>query len=254
LGSASATPLFGIHTLEEWKEALGGGGGGGRIVPVEADEFRAMVRGDDQWPVEYQEAKFFTPHLYPEMHTDSQGREEAGLVMHWGDADMGATTQPPPELGDRVAAAWDYVYPEDPDLNGTALSFSIHGPWESTYVSLNILDTSGNYREWIWHVGFQPGEIPPCVWSTVTVDPVNLTSNYTPVPGTPFVHGAAFDLTSIKYIRFNENGIWSPEFQDPVTGLVWNAWNHVEVTPEPGTMILLGGGLLGLLARRRRKK
>jgi len=244
LGSAGATPLFGIHTLQEWEDALEDG----RIKPVTGEEFRLMVAGDDQWPAEYRSAEFYTPELTVEMHEDSHGKEEAALVMRWGD-----TANPPPQ-GTRVAAAWDFVYPQDPDLTGTRIEFSLHTPCPCMYYSLNIIDENGNYREWIWHSDDLPGKLPPCTWSTVWVDPVSGASNY--APEAYFEHpagGGVFDITKIQWIRFNENGIWSPEFQD-WTGLVWNAWDHVEVTPEPGTMLLVGSGLLGLVLRRRRKK
>jgi hypothetical protein len=258
VGAARASPVFGIHGLREWSAALQGDPSApGVIRPVEADDFRLLVREDDAWPPEYQQAKFFTPNLYVEEHMDSHEHMEPALVMQWGD--QGATGQAPPLDGERVAAAWDFIYNEDPPFDQTnMLEFSIHAPWPCMFVSVNMFDGQGNYREWIWHVGDpdrnpdDEGKIPYCTWTTVQVNPVTLWSNYK--YETVFTHGLGFDLSTIQYIRFNENGVWSQEFQDPNTGLVWNAWNHVEVQPEPGTMLLLGSGLLALVARRRRKR
>ena len=72
----------------------------------------------------------------------------------------------------------------------------------------------------------------------------------TPNPNVPF------DLSHVTMLRFDENGRYTDPAQwDPLQpGWLWNAWDHVEVSPEPGTMLLLGGGLLGLLARRRRNR
>jgi hypothetical protein len=154
-------------------------------------------------------------------------------------------------------------------LNGTTIEFSIFPPYPSTRVSLNILDQWGNYREWVWHA-VDPtdpaynGEIPPLQWSTLVINPATGASNYTyenlwtfdPDPAHPF------DLSSAQILRFNENmssiAPGDPAFPpDPLgqyPGWVWNQWNHVEVKPEPGTMLLLGSGVLALVARRRRRK
>jgi hypothetical protein len=258
VAAAGASPVISINTLDEWNAAYGGGGSGGAYIrQVRADDFRAMVEQEDAWPPEYQRAKFFTPVLRPMLHPDSHQREEPCLVMYWGNE--GASGQQPPEEGDRVAAAWDLVYDEDPVFDqSNMIEFSIHAPAPCMYVSVNMFDGSGNYREWIWHVGDpdrnpdDEGKIPFCTWTDVAVNPVTLWSNYK--YQTVFTHGLGFDLSNIQYIRFNENGVWSEEFWDPATGLVWNAWDHVEVQPEPGTMLLLGSGLLALAARRRKKK
>ena len=259
VGAASASPFFGIHEFQEWEEALGGGGGGGRIVPVEGAIFEKMVLGDDRWPEVYRERTlFFTPDdptggLYPIDDFDG----EAGLVMYW---------QANPDPEGYSAAAWDYVYGEDPDLSGATIEFSIFPPWPSTHFSLNLIDGAGNYREWIWHApdpaDWVTGDPVAGQWNTLVINPATGTSNLNPIAlFTHDVPGVPFDLGSINILRFDENIPPPPAGWVPVPppgvpqgAWVYNLWNHVEVSPEPATLVLVGSGLLGLVLRRRRRK
>lgn len=263
--SASASPYFQINTLEDWQTALGGGGGGGAVVAVDANDFEAMMNdGGAAWPSAYLGAIFSTPELSASLHHDGGGVYSPALVMQW--QDPGGMV-----LNQYYAAAWDYEYALDPDLSGGGtLEFSIHAPQESWYVSINLIDAQGDYMEWIWHVGNNPGEIPPCTWTTVTVNPSTGETNYTlttlftatPDPGDPLFNPAnppdgVVDLDQITKIRFDENGRWSPWFDvnngsfGIPNGMIWNAWDHVAYTPEPGVLSILGAGLFGLFLRRR---
>ncbi len=257
VAGVNASPFFGIHSFQDWEEALGGGGGGGSIMPVDGAIFQDMVAGDDQWPEVYRERTlFFTPSdptggLYP-----IDGYEgEAGLVMYWQDNPDGYS-----------AAAWDYVYGEDPDLSGATIEFSIFPPWPSTHFSLNLVDGNGNYREWVWHApdpqNWVPGDPVAGQWNTLAINPATGTSSLNPVAlFTHDVPGVPFDLSSINILRFDENippppAGW-PQVPPPVLPdgtWVYNLWNHVEVSPEPGTLVLVGSGLLGLWLKRRKKK
>jgi hypothetical protein len=259
VGNAHAIPWVSIHSQAEWQAALDDE----RVRPVPYDVLEQMIMSEPSpWPDEYTgtgyNTYYYTPTLMPTEHGDGKvpPQIEPALYARWGLEGTG------PPLGDlqqddRLVMAWDYVYPEDPDLTGMTLEFSIHAPEESWFVSVNIVDEFGNFREWIWHVGFEPGEIPPCEWTTVTLDPGSIlasSSNYALDSAfTVNQPGSQFDLTRVTTLRFDENGRWSGNMLDPETGEIWNAWNHVEVTPEPATMVLLGGGLLAL-ARRRRKR
>jgi len=242
----AGSPLFGIHTEQDWRDALQTG----LIREVPGTVFEQMVAEEEAWPDEYKTAEFFTPQL--EVFSDFDG--EAGLYMAWGNDDGSQV---------RRAAAWDYVYPQDPNLNGTTIDFSIFPPFPSTLFSLNLIDANGNYREWIWHAG-NPGEPLPGQWSTLSINPATGASNWPTFGGSPFIHnvpGFSFDLSSIQILRFNENISWTPGFPpgpmgNVPDGWVWNAWNHVQVTPEPGTLFvwsaLIGLGLGYGWWRRRR--
>ncbi len=254
---ATATPYLDIRTFSDWQQALGGGGGGGRIDFNTAQSFFDMVQGDTHWPSEYRLDRefFFNPTL--EAIPDWQG--QPCLFMTWGN-----TQSVPP--GQRIAAAWDFVYDMDPALGSNLISFSIFPPVPSTMFSLNLIDKNWNYREWIWHAdvpGNAKGEVPAGQWSTLLIDPVTGGSNWPTVDplNIPFIHnvpGTTFDLNSIQILRFDENISATPGFPpgpggSVPNGWVWNAWDHVTVNPEPTTMVLLGGGIAALLARRRKK-
>jgi hypothetical protein len=227
----------------------------GTITPVPGTVFEQMVLNDPQWPVEYQGAQFFTPTLAPVANWDGS----PALYMEWGDGGGGGLTE------GRIAAAWDYVYSLDPNLNNTRIDFSIFPPIISTMFSLNLIDKFGNYREWIWHAGGAPGDPVAGAWNSLWIDPVTGASNFNTFGGSPFIHnvvGSTFDLASITILRFNENiSATAPGFPagpggNIPAGWVWNAWDHVGVNavPEPSTFLLLGAGVGSLLLWRRNRE
>jgi hypothetical protein len=242
--AVQASPYFQIGSYDDWRNALASGG---QITPLPGSAFALMVSQESQWPDEYKQARFYTPTL--------AAREEiAGkpaLYMKWGeDGTQGGG-------GGRIAAAWDYQYRLDPDLNSTTISFSILPPVASTMFSLNLVDGNGNYREWIWHASGNQGDPVPGVWNTLTINPVTGWSNFNTVNGSPFIHnvpGSQFDLGSVTILRFDENmSVFTPNGGALPAGWVWNAWDHVSVTPEPETyaMLLAGLAVVGFMARRR---
>ena len=222
---SASDPMVRVDTLNDWGSLLGRPDGQyPRINPVPWEVFQEMVRSDPDWPPEYQEAAFATPQLDARTFEDDFGQVEPALYMRWGPAD--ATVEP----GVNIAASWDYDYGIATDLSDVELEFSILAPQEATRFAVNLIDESGNWREFIWRVG-GPGEVPPRRWTSVRVDPSNGDSDY-PLEVDPFEGGGEFELKRVTTIRFNENIAWNGDF--PLDdGWVWNVWADLEVRPAP---------------------
>jgi hypothetical protein len=77
--------------------------------------------------------------------------------------------------------------------------------------------------------------------------------NFT-APNNIFLGGG--NLANAGSIDFYENGRLRGNVQIPNQGPLGdvNFWDHVQLTPEPATLALLGFGVAGLLARRRTRK
>ncbi len=147
-------------------------------------------------------------------------------------------------------AAWDYIYPTDPDLTNSWITFSLRAPIGIWDFSLELFDSEGRSRGWF---GNPPGDD----WTVLMVDP-ELENNQ---GFSDFYSEPGFDITEVVRIRLNEStqgGTFSTEV-DPITGLIepWNAWNTLKVevhTPEPSSTIgILALGILGGGATLKRK-
>ena len=229
----SASPFFSIGegTQTSWGQAISSG------------NVRSVQAGDITWAAEqfygtqgpYQLlGSQLTPDLFV---ADGNNEVHQSLVMSWD------AVQDPNVLS---IAAWEYVYDQDPDLTGLILDFSIFAPIGIWDLSVELIDINNNSRGW-----FSSGV--PNTWGTHSINPgigsQGIFNAYYSQPG--------FDLSKVVAIRFDEAGMWSPSFPTaPVgapPGLMWNAWNHVQVTPEPSTLLLIGFGLMGLTWVVRRK-
>jgi hypothetical protein len=79
-----------------------------------------------------------------------------------------------------------------------------------------------------------------------------------PVIGPNFVIPGNNNFGNIMWLQYYENGNLRGQQGIPGTGQTGmvNWWDHLRIypTPEPTTMLLLGGGLLALARKRRRKR
>ena len=266
---ALATPVFSLDTAADWEAALNPTTG--TIKAVEG-HYPALDKlygescdyTDFIYPTDpYQPELFVYPGVagpdpeYPDL--------DAGLVMSWGDS-----SQEFPQVG-----AWEYTYPEDPDLTGTQVKLTILAPPPPGFgfpsiikgVSLTLNDAAGGWASWAWNVT-PSGGLGPIIEGTPTqivIDPTSLTAQ----PGaTTFatslsVGGPAFDVTQVTTIQADElaavPGAGWATFQ-PINvapgAKPWNYWSGLQVVavPEPMTMLAVGLGVasLGGYIRKRR--
>lgn len=153
-----------------------------------------------------------------------------------------------PSLGISVlpVAAWRYDYPVDPDLTGTALNVSMFLPTGTAGMGLELIDASGLTRGWYL-------ESPATGWAQYSL---LAGASSLQGPFTYFGEDAGFDITSVASIRMSVGADPALALTKPPVGgdTYWAAYGTMSVTavPEPGTIILIGSGLVGLGFVRRR--
>ena len=171
------------------------------------------------------------------------------LVMSW---DPWAPSTDPNDL---TIAAWEYVYDVDPDLTGFKAHFSIGVPadpgtglpaiWD---ISFELIDNLGRTRAWFW-------PMPAAGWSTQWID---LSTAAPQAPFSIFGETPGFDIMNVVAIRLDEAGMFVTFPPQPGSSTLWdwNAWNSLQIIPEPSSFLLAGFGFVALLAygwRRRRR-
>ena len=226
-----------LDTKPQWNEALLAG----TVAPMTGDDWNTYM---DQWKryldpqtQPYPPNNYWKPELYawdPDgvCPADPNWPDSAGLVMAWAWHD--------PQIPDcNYSAAWEYKYPDDPDLTNVAITVTVNPPCNSiNTVSLGLKDINGNIRAWHWNV---PGTLPCGVPTTITID----TSIAGPAAGSPAANGymsnPAFDITQIVALLFDENCQWVGGTVIPPPGTTvpraWNYWYDLLITPKPVKVI-----------------
>jgi hypothetical protein len=178
-----------------------------------------------------------TPILTPDFPITDGSVLRDGLVVSW---------EQPNNPNNLSVAQWEWGYHADPDLTGLVLTTEALAPIGVYALGIELIDEDGFARGW-----YRTGPMPP-VW-----DPSYILDVSSPVlqgPFTRFIQDPVFDITRVMKIRFNQSFWPQIPFQvpDPTNnGDAWDAWAHLDVVPEPASLLVLGGGLLGLLKRRR---
>lgn len=240
---------FLLASEEDWLNALENG----EVAPMPQaegeDYLQKLLDGheeDDEYgePYPFGPGSFIEPNLYvlPENEYD----DEPGLVMEWGNEAQ--------DDGD-YTAAWEYVYPLDPDLTNTTITVTVIPPCGMNVVSLGMQDINGNIRAWYWNVAsavavppYPPGTIPCGVSTSVSIN----TAQTGIAAATPTAFGysntnggtpaTTFDITQVVSFSFDENNAFVGTAQAPSPGsgqqVSWNYWYNLLVTPNIGS----GGG------------
>ncbi len=232
-----ASPLFGIGDClgcQSWQSAITAG----NIQPAtsltsEEDAFYTNSLGSTNFALSSNIELFANPNVEDDLLTARDA-----LVMSW-DSEPGT---------DLTIAAWEYVYDVDPDLTGTTIHFSALAPLGIWDLSIELIDINGRVRGW-----FVDGTtLVNGVWTNHWLDPSDpFAPGFLPGP----VQDPLFDLTQVVKIRLDEAGMTTAIFPAPPPGGTiigqWNAWDHLQVVPEPTSALLVGLGLLALAWGRR---
>ncbi len=142
---------FLLASEQDWRNALADG----RVHPLpQADgedyinQFNANMQEGDPYPA----TTFLEAQLYVLAAEEEDYSEEAGLLMVWDNGNLIVDVN--------YASAWQYTYPDDPDLTNTIITVTVDPPCGMSVVSLGMQDINGNIRAWYWNVA-PIGSIPP---------------------------------------------------------------------------------------------
>lgn len=237
-GAAFADPRLSLDTLAEWQNAMSSG----RITPVsqwdpsfeshypgrELDLSTSTLSVRNGWDI---------PNYYHE--------ERPGLVMEWGEQGLNEN--------DAYIGAWKYTYGVDPDLTGMLISIGVFPPARIRSISLGLIDENGRIKSWDWSVG-PNGALQPNQQVYLSINPMLGAGQ---AGATSFFQDPLFNLTKVTGLVFDEDGVWlNLDYPSPLgNNKPWNYWKDLRVgdVPEPGSILVLSGGLAGLASLMRRK-
>lgn len=178
------------------------------------------------------------PTLTPDINVSDGSTTRQSLVMSWN----------PTGTNTLEVAGWEYDYNGDPDLTGLTIDFEAYAPPGIDSIGIEFIDMAGFTKSWF-------RTLPPDHWDPAYV--FNASSGGGIPPFDVFGEDAGFDLATVMKIRFTEAARYDRVFgiPDPTgRGSQWNAWAHLEVVPEPASMLAMAAGIAGIAMRRRVRK
>jgi hypothetical protein len=246
----AGSPLFSLDTFNDWDAALTDG----RISPV----LGPYPAADEHYGTEGLDYLYVAPEPFSggDLYVMDGITEnpDAGLVMAWGDPDPVPDQAFLPQL-----SAWEYTYPEDPNLVGTLLKLTVMPPPGIWSVSLTLNDAAGGWVSWDWNVigappPFAPGVLTPGAPNPITINPTILgpqagSTSFALAPGIGFNPTIATTIQADELAAGPGGGGWNQFPPAPVINQQqpWNYWSSLSVVPEPVSSILFvaGGATLG---------
>ncbi|MBV6457505.1 MAG: hypothetical protein HONBIEJF_00617 [Fimbriimonadaceae bacterium] len=228
---AMADPIiyYGDGGTNTWSDGLGGVGGGTFTSAVGSNG--AEDSGAGHGPTnDSAEA------LGPDVPFFGKG----AMITSWDNSIGGPSGQ--------NKAGMDFMYDADPDFNGTNIFMSIWLPREIDRFGLTLIDGGGNSRGWFLSV------VPRENWLDVSIDPTIGFQG----PWDGFFQDPGFNLTNVLNFRITASATVGDDFfvpnpdphMDP--NFEFFAIGHIQISPEPGTIAVIGFGLAALIRRRRR--
>ncbi len=236
-GTVLGEPSFLVESYSQWETLLYPEPNQSMVGLVDSSEWFEYVahwnlyleEGD---PIPY-DTEYSQPELYVyEGNDPCYPQDNPCLIMAWGDSNTPDTN---------YAAAWKFVYGEDPDLRNCTITLKVHPPQGMVYVSFGLKDTSNRMVTWSWNT---PAAIPYATgnqFTTITINTKNIALGAAaPVPNaTSFAASPGFDLSKVASFVINETWHTSPGvFTAPPPGgsgkFYWNAWDSYSVTQNTG--------------------